>query len=49
MISLEKAKELIDDKNLSDEEVKEVRDQLESLADLMFDMWLEERNQKKIE
>jgi hypothetical protein len=38
MISIEEARKLLDDKDLSDEQVKEIRDQLYALGNLAFDV-----------
>lgn len=45
MISISKCRKLIGikAKNMTDEEVEEVRDQLYQLANLAFDNWLEEK------
>ena len=39
MLSIEQCKKLIDDKNLTDKEVEEIRDELYVLANLAFEHW----------
>lgn len=47
MIPIDKCRELIEnDEEYTDEEILKIRDTLEQLADLAFDMWLEEINKK---
>lgn len=41
MLTLEQCKKLISDKNLTDKEVEEVRDELYILANLAFEHWRE--------
>jgi len=43
MLSLERVKELLNDPALSDEEIKEIRDGLRLLAELIFEKWREDR------
>jgi hypothetical protein len=43
MVSLERARELLKDASLTDHEVKEVRDVLRLLAEVIFDKWQNER------
>jgi len=47
MLSIEEMKKLLpkDDKNLSDEEVKKIKDKFYELGNLIFDDWL--KNKKK--
>ncbi len=47
MLSLERAKELINDPKLSDKEVEEIRDQMYMLSELIFEQWMAERNKAK--
>jgi len=49
MISLERAKELLDDPNLSDAEVEQIRDECRILVEIIFEKWKEERAQAKKE
>ena len=49
MLSLERVKELINDPNLSDKEVEEIRDGLFMLAEVMFEQWQAERIKAKKE
>ncbi len=41
MLSIEQCKKLISDKNLTDKEVEEIRDELYILANLAFEHWKE--------
>jgi hypothetical protein len=43
MVSLERARELLKDASLTDHEVKEARDVLRLLAEVIFDKWQTER------
>ncbi len=47
MISIKKARELIGDENMSDEEVEKVRDALYELGELALDIYFREQNAKK--
>ena len=47
MQTLEQAKELLDDPTLSDEEVLEIRDQLYSLAEIIYEQWQVDMAKKK--
>ena len=47
MLSLERAKKLLNDPNLSDAEVEKIRDELAMMAALMYDAYAEERKQHK--
>lgn len=46
MISIERAKELIGDKNMPDEEVDKVRHELRALAEIIFERWVEGKKRK---
>lgn len=48
MISIERTRELLPEetKGLSDEEVAEIRDATQMLAELIFDQWMEDRKKK---
>jgi hypothetical protein len=48
MLSIEKTKELLNDKNISDEEAEKIRDDMRTLAEIIFDKWLEERKSKRL-
>ena len=43
MISIERAKELLDDPTLSDAQVEQIRDEFQSLVEIIFAKWKEER------
>ncbi len=48
MIPVEKLRELMPkDKKYSDEEIIEVGNQLEGMAQLAFDVWLDDKNKKQ--
>jgi len=47
MLSLERVKKLINDPNLSDKEIEEIRDGFYQLAELMFEQWQAERIKAK--
>lgn len=39
MLSLQEAKELLDDESLTDEEVTKIRDAFQTLGEIIFDQW----------
>ena len=47
MLSLERAKELINDPKLSDKEIEEIRDQMYMLSELIFEQWTEDRKKQR--
>ncbi len=47
MISIEEAKLILQDHQITDTEVKETIDSLQLLVELMFDGYLEEQRKKK--
>ena len=47
MLSVERVKELINDPNLSDKEIEEIRDHMYMLSELMFEQWQAERIKAK--
>ena len=48
MLTLEKMKELLDDPSLSDNQVLEIRDQLYSLAEIIFEKWQQDKAAGKL-
>lgn len=49
MLSIEECRKLIDGgDNMSDEEIKEIRDELYKLADICWDQWVIDKKLKKI-
>jgi hypothetical protein len=46
MLSVQKAKKLINDETISDEEAEKIRDECRDLAEIIFDKWLEEKRLK---
>ncbi len=49
MLSVERVKELINDPNLSDKEIEEIRDGFYQLSEIMFEQWQAERIKAKAE
>ena len=47
MLSVERVKELINDPNLSDKEIEEIRDHMYMLTELMFEQWMEDRKKER--
>ena len=47
MLSTERVKQLINDPNISDKEVEEIRDGFRMLAEVIFEQWQYERNKAK--
>lgn len=47
MLTLEQTKKLLDDPTLSDKEVLEIRDQLYSLAEIIYEQWQIDMAKKK--
>lgn len=49
MISIEKFKQLLgsEAQNLTDKEIEQIRDSQYQLDDIAFDMWQEDKNNKK--
>ena len=43
MLSIERAKELLDNLALSDKEVEEIRDEYHALAEIIFEKWQAEQ------
>lgn len=50
MIPLQEFKDSLEDdaKNLTEEEILKVRDKMDKMANIFFDMWLKERNSKEL-
>ena len=46
MLTLERVKELINDSSISDEEIKQIRDEYYTLAEIIFEYWQYERANK---
>jgi len=46
LITFERAKELLNDPTLSDEQVRQIRDDFQVLADIIFEQWQKERRLK---
>jgi len=47
MLSIEEMRKCLDDKNLSDKEVEEIRDGLYGLAEIIFEKWQQEKRDKR--
>lgn len=48
MISVEKAKKILNDSTLSEKEITEIRDNLRFLAEIIFEKWQNEKEIKKV-
>ena len=48
MLTLEQMKKLLNDPSLTDEQVLEIRDQLNSLAELIYEKWQQDRKAGKL-
>ena len=48
MLTLEQMKKLLDDPSLTDSEILEIRDQLYSLAELIFEKWQQDKKAGKL-
>ena len=48
MVSLERAKEILNDHSLSNTEVEQIRDEFRALAEIIFEAWREDREKKKV-
>lgn len=48
MISVERAKKIINDQNLSDDEITEIRDNFRLLAEIIFEKWQNEKIIQKV-
>ena len=49
MLSIERVKELLNDPNLSDKEIEEIRDSFRMLSEVIFEQWQAERTKAKAE
>jgi hypothetical protein len=49
MLTLQQMKKLLDDPSIPDEQVLEIRDQLYSLAEIIFEQWQKEKASGKAE
>ena len=47
MLSVERAKQLLNDAALTDKEVEEIRDGFRALAEVIFEQWQVERTESK--
>jgi hypothetical protein len=43
MLSVEQMKKILDDPNLSDDQITEIRDSFRILAEIIFDEWAKDR------
>ena len=48
MLTLEQMKKLLDDPSIPDEQVLEIRDQLYSLAEIIFEKWQQDKAAGKL-
>ena len=49
MLSIERVKELINDQNMSDKEIEEIRNGFYMLSEVIFEQWQAERTKTKAE
>lgn len=49
MLSVEQAKKILNDPNLSGEEITEIRDSFRSLAEIIFEKWQNEKITNKVD
>ena len=49
MLSIEEIRKTLkgDDKNLPDEEVRKIRDELYGLAEIVFEKWMQDQKEKR--
>ncbi len=47
MLSVERVKKILNDPELSDKEIEEIRDGFRNLAEVIFEKWKEERQAEK--
>jgi len=47
MLTIDQVKKILDDPAMSDEEAREIRDQLHSLAEIIFEEWQKQRSDQK--
>lgn len=47
MLSIEQTRKLLNDPNISDKEVEEIRDDFRILAEIIFEKWQQEKQTKK--
>jgi hypothetical protein len=48
MLNIERIKELLNNKNISDQEAKEIRDDFRSLAEIVFEQWQLKNREKSV-
>lgn len=48
MLTLEQMKKLLNDPSLNDSEILEIRDQLSSLAEIIFEKWQQDKKAGKL-
>lgn len=47
MLTIDQVKKILDDPAMSDEEAREIRDQLQSLAEIIFEQWQKQREKER--
>lgn len=47
MLSIEKVKRVLNDPNITDEEALEIRDNMHSLAEIIFEQWQQQREKER--
>ena len=48
MLSLERAKKILNDPGLSDKEIEEIRDEFHLLAEIIFEKWKKENKKRPL-
>ncbi len=48
MISIQRAKEILNDPKLSDKQVAEIRDAMQTFVEIIFEQWQEDMKKKKL-
>jgi len=49
MLDIDRTKQLLNDPNISDKEVEEIRNKFGVLTEILFQKWSEKKEQKKLE
>jgi len=47
MLTINQVKKILDDPAMSDEEAREIRDQFQSLAEIIFEQWQKQRSDER--
>ena len=49
MLSIEQARKILNDPNISDKEIEEIRDGFRMLAEIIFEKWQQEKQTKRVQ